>query len=105
MDKNELVSKVTFLEQADRIAAKLFFHYNDGNGDVLLIAPTNNESVDKKLSKNYSESVISKFNSNRGFKILDIAEVDEFDTIATHYYYKEDYPVDLQFLFNDKDNE
>jgi hypothetical protein len=105
MDKNELVAKVAFLEQVDKIAAKLYFHYNDGSGDVLLVAPTNNESVDKKLSKNYSESVLSKFNSERDFKILDIAIVDEYDTVATHYYYKEDYPEELQFLFNEKDDE
>lgn len=105
MDKNELVAKVAFLEQIDKIAAKLYFHYNDGSGDVLLEAPTNNESVDKKLSKNYSESVLQKFNSERDFKILDIAKVEEFDTIATHYYFKAYFPEDLQFLFKEKNNE
>ncbi|TAJ11643.1 DUF4868 domain-containing protein [Marinilabiliaceae bacterium JC017] len=105
MDKNELVAKVAFLEQVDKIAAKLYFHYNDGSGDILLEAPTNNESVDKKLSNNYSESVLSKFNANRDFKVLNIAKVQEFDTVATHYYYKENYPEDLQFLFNKSNKE
>jgi hypothetical protein len=102
MDKNELLRKVAFLKQKDKVAAKLYFHYNDGTEDFLLEAPTNNDSVDQKIAGIYTDSVVSKFNENRNFQILDITNVEEFDTTATHYYYEEDYPDDLAFLFMKK---
>src|SRR5690606_9940849 len=102
MDKNELLKKVAFLQQKDKVAAKLYFHYNDGTEDFLLEAPTNNDSVDQKIAGIYTDSVVSKFNEHRSFQILDITNVEEFDTTATHYYYEEDYPDDLAFLFMKK---
>lgn len=103
MDKNELLQKIAFLKDKDKVAAKLYFHYNDGE-DKLLEAPTNNESVDKKLAKNYSDSVLAKFKEVRDYKIHNIDEVEEFDTKATHYYYEQDYPAELSFLFGDKND-
>lgn len=41
--------KLNFLNDKNKVAAKLYFHYNDGKGDILLEAPTNNDAVDKKL--------------------------------------------------------
>ncbi len=102
MDKNELLQKVAFLKDKDKVAAKLYFHYNDGKDDFLLEAPTNNASVDQKISGIYTDSVVSKFNENRSFQVLDISDVEEFDTTATHYYYDKDYPADLAFLFMKK---
>lgn len=102
MDKKELLNKVAFLKQKDKIAAKLYFHYNDGSEDFLLEAPTNNDSVDQKISGIYTDSVLSKFNEHRNFQLLDISNVEEFDTTATHYYYNKDYPDDLAFLFMKK---
>jgi hypothetical protein len=102
MDKNELIKKVAFLKQKNKVAAKLYFHYNDGKKDSLLEAPTNNDSVDKKISGIYTDSVLLKFKEDRSFQLLDISKVVEFDTIATHYYYDKDYPVDLAFLFMKK---
>lgn len=102
MDKTELLKKLAFLKQTDKIAAKLYFHYNDGKDDFLLEAPTNNDSVDKKIAKLYTESIISKFNEVRSFQLLDITNVEEFDTAATHYYYDKDYPADFAFLFMEK---
>lgn len=99
MKKNELLKKVLFLNQKDKVAAKLYFHYNDGNEDFLLEAPTNNDSVDQKIAGIYTDSVVSKFNEHRNFQILDITDVEEFDTTATYYYYEKDYPADLAFLF------
>lgn len=99
MDKNELLKKVAFLKQKDKVAAKLYFHYNDGTDDFLLEAPTNNDSVDQKIAEIYTDSVVSRFNEQRSFQILDITDVEEFDTTATHYYYEKDYPDDLAFLF------
>lgn len=103
MDKSELLKKIVFLKQKDKVAAKLYFHYNDGTDDFLLEAPTNNDSVDKKIAGIYTDSVVSKFNENRSFQILDITNVEEFDTTATHYYYEKDYPDDLAFLFIKKE--
>lgn len=102
MDKNELLKKVAFLKDRDKVAAKLYFHYNDGKDDFLLEAPTNNDTVDQKISGIYTDSVVLKFNENRSFQLLDISNVEEFDTTATHYYYDKDYPDDLAFLFMDK---
>jgi hypothetical protein len=102
MDKKELLKKVAFLKHKDKVAAKLYFHYNDGTDDFLLEAPTNNDSVDQKIAGIYTDSVVSKFNESRSFQILDITNVEEFDTTATHYYYEEDYPEDLAFLFMKK---
>lgn len=102
MDKNELLQKLAFLKDKDKVAAKLYFHYNDGNDDFLLEAPTNNDTVDQKISGIYTDSVVLKFNENRSFQLLDISNVEEFDTTATHYYYDKDYPDDLAFLFMDK---
>lgn len=102
MDKNELLNKVAFLKQKDKVAAKLYFHYNDGTEDFLLEAPTNNDSVDQKIAEIYTDSVVSRFNEHRSFQILDITNVEEFDTTATHYYYKDEYPDDLAFLFMKK---
>lgn len=102
MDKNELLQKVAFLKGKDKVAAKLYFHYNDGKDDFLLEAPTNNATVDQKISGIYTDSVVSKFNENRSFQLLDISNVEEFDTTATHYYYDKDYPLDLAFLFMNK---
>lgn len=102
MNKQNLLEKVAFLKDKGKIAAKLYFHYNDGE-DKLLEAPTNNESVDKKLANNYSDSVLAKFKEERDFKILNIDEVEEFDTKATHYYYEKDYPKELNFLFAKKE--
>lgn len=99
MDKNELLKKVAFLKQKDKVAAKLYFHYNDGTDDFLLEAPTNNNSVDQKIAEIYTDSVVSRFNEHRSFQILDITNVEEFDTTATHYYYEDEYPADLAFLF------
>lgn len=99
MDKSVLFNKVAFLENRDKIAAKLYFHYNDGKEEYLLEAPTDNGSVDQKIAEIYTDSVLSKFNGNRNFKLLDISNVEEFDTAATHYYYDKDYPSDLNFLF------
>ena len=99
MDKIEILKKVAFLKQKEKIAAKLFFHYNDGTVDFLLEAPTNNKSVDQKIAKIYTDSVVSKFNEARSFQLLDISNVEEYDTAATHYYYDNDYPNDLAFLF------
>lgn len=102
MNKKDIIEKVAFLKDKEKIAAKLYFHYNDGE-DKLLEAPTNNESVDKKLATNYSNSVQAKFKEERDFKILNIEKVEEFDTKATHYYYENNYPDELCFLFIDKD--
>jgi hypothetical protein len=102
MDKNELLQKVAFLKDKDKVAAKLYFHYNDGKVDFLLEAPTNNATVDQKISGIYTDSMVSKFNENRSFQLLDISNVEEFDTTATHYYYDKDYPLDLAFLFMNK---
>lgn len=102
MDKNELLQKVAFLKDKDKVAAKLYFHYNDGKDDFLLEAPTNNDTVDKKISDIYTDSVVLKFNEKRSFQLLDISNVEEFDTTATHYYYDKDYPDDLAFLFMNK---
>lgn len=102
MGKNELLQKVAFLKDKDKVAAKLYFHYNDGKDDFLLEAPTNNATVDQKISGIYTDSVVSKFNENRSFQLLDISNVEEFDTTATHYYYDKDYPDDLAFLFMNK---
>lgn len=102
MDKNELLKKVAFLKDRDKVAAKLYFHYNDGKDDFLLEAPTNNATVDQKISGIYTDSVVLKFNENRSFQLLDISNVEEFDTSATHYYYDKDYPDDLAFLFMNK---
>jgi hypothetical protein len=102
MDKNELLKKVAFLKDKDKVAAKLYFHYNDGKDDFLLEAPTNNDSVDQKISGIYTDSVVSKFNDHKNFQLLDISNVDEFDTTATHYYYNQNYPEDLAFLFMEK---
>lgn len=102
MDKNELLQKVAFLKDKDKVAAKLYFHYNDGKDDFLLEAPTNNATVDQKISGIYTDSVVLKFNENRNFQLLDISKVEEFDTTATHYYYDKDYPADLAFLFMNK---
>ncbi len=102
MDKNELLQKVAFLKDRDKVAAKLYFHYNDGKDDFLLEAPTNNATVDQKISGIYTDSVVLKFNENRSFQLLDISNVEEFDTSATHYYYDKDYPDDLAFLFMNK---
>jgi len=102
MDKNEILKKVAFLKHKDKVAAKLYFHYNDGTQDFLLEAPTNNDSVDQKIAGIYTDSVVSKFNEHRNFQLLDITNVEEFDTTATHYYYEKDYPDDLAFLFMKK---
>ena len=104
LTKEKLINKVSFLDNEDMIAAKLYFHYNDGNQDVILKAPTNNNSVDNKIAKIYTDSVLSKFKSERTFQVLDITEVEEFDSTATHYYYEKNYPEELQVLFS-KSNE
>lgn len=102
MDKNELLKKVAFLKHKDKVAARLYFHYNDGTDDFILEAPTNNDSVDQKIAGIYTDSVFSKFNEHRNFQLLDISNVEEFDTTATHYYYDKDYPDELAFLFMKK---
>lgn len=102
MDKNELLKKVAFLKHKDKVAAKLYFHYNDGAEDFLLEAPTNNNSVDQKIAGIYTDSANAKFNEHRSFQLLDISNVEEFDTTATHYYYDKNYPDDLAFLFMKK---
>jgi len=100
MDNNGLLKKIEFLNQKEKVAAKLYFHYNDGTETFLLEAPTNNDSVDKKMASLFTESVISKFNENRKYQILNITDVEEFDTTDTYYYYEGNYPDDLAFLFN-----
>lgn len=102
LDKPKLLEKVAFLRQKDKVTAKLYFHYNDGLEDFLLEAPTNNDSVDQKISGIYTDSVLSKFNEHRPFQLLDILNVEEYDTTATHYYYNHKYPDDLKFLVADK---
>ena len=102
MDKNELLHKVAFLKQKDKVAAKLYFHYNDGTDDFLLEAPTNNDSVDQKIAGIYTDSVVLKFNEHRNFQLLDISNVEEYDTTSTHYFYSKAYPNDLAFLFMKK---
>lgn len=102
MEKSNFLDKISFLSEKDKIAAKLYFHYGDGNQNVLLEAPTNNESVDNKMAKNYTDSILSKFNEERNFQLLDISNVEEFDTVATHYYYENNYPDELKILFSKK---
>ncbi|HOJ07768.1 MAG: DUF4868 domain-containing protein [Ignavibacteriota bacterium] len=102
MDKQELLKKLNFLNDKNKVAAKLYFHYNDGKGDILLEAPTNNDAVDKKIASIYVDSVQLKFNEDRTFHLSDITQVEEFDTVATYYYYKDKYPADLSFLFKEE---
>lgn len=100
MDKKSLIEKIDFLQDKDKIAAKLYFHYSGKDGDVLLVAPTKNDSVDQKIAKLYTDSVLSKFNMDKGFHLLDINNVEEYDTVATHYYYENNYPQELNILFS-----
>lgn len=102
MDKQEFLKKLNFLNDKNKVAAKLYFHYNDGKGDILLEAPTNNDAVDKKIAGIYTDSVQLKFNEERTFNLLDITKVEEFDTVATYYYYENNYPADLAFLFKEE---
>lgn len=102
MDKNDLLDKLSFLNDKEKVTSKLYFHYSDENVDLLLEAPTDNESVDQKLADLYTDSIKTKFNEHRKFQVLNIEAVEEFDTNATYYYYNKNYPESLKFLFGGK---
>jgi hypothetical protein len=101
MDNNMFEGNIQFIKDKERIAAKLYFHCHDENGVSLREAPTNVESVNCKIAEIYSTSIENKFLSARHYGVANIEDVEEFDTAHTYYYYKDEYPNDLQFLFSD----
>ena len=99
MKKEDFINSISFLNDETKVGAKLYFHYLDGNKDIVLEAPTDNTSVDKKLSKIYSESILEKF--KKDFELQDISNVEEFDSKTTFYFYESKYPKELKFLFEE----
>ena len=90
MKKEDFINSISFLNDETKVGAKLYFHYLDGNKDIVLEAPTDNTSVYKKLSKIYSESILEKF--KKDFELQDISNVEEFDSKTTLYFYESKYP-------------
>lgn len=97
MDKKEFLKEINFIS-SDKVAASLYFHYVDEDSEKLLKAPTDVDTVNKKLAKIYSDSILKKLGSKVDYEILPIEEVTEYDEAITYYYYTKNFPEKLEFL-------
>lgn len=98
MNKQELIKATSFLTDHTKVGGELFFHYQTEEESVLLKTPTVVETLNKKISKNFCQSVTETFSADKDFEVMPISKVREMDPIQTYYHYEKKYPDALQVI-------
>ena len=105
MNRALFSQKLAFLGGEANVGAELYFHYNDGEINELLKAPTDVAKLNKKLATLYSTHILETFKQESAFDVLSIKQVREYDVKNTYYYYQTIFPEGLKIIEADSQTE